>query len=173
MLSTARFSLAAAFAIALMTAKKTEVSSFRPTGAIVSSDVVASRRVFVVGGFAVITAPFLPPQAAKAATLERNLLLPSDYETRASQYGIASPAKVRKALQDLEHTTIVDVRSDKEILAAGHVPAPRFLSTHCHDCPDVEHLTEAFIPDKEGKQKRIVIVLLDPSSYGKVRLLVL
>jgi rhodanese-related sulfurtransferase len=65
--------------------------------------------------------------------------------------GFAKPDEVIAALNE-EDTVVIDVRSEQEVKETGHLPHPRVLTTHCHECHHMEGmLAEKYAPDKNGR----------------------
>lgn len=73
----------------------------------------------------------------------------SDYQKRAAENGFASPDQVREALAHPE-TIVLDVRSDAEVEATGHLGTPQVVTTHCHYCREFDHIANEKIPKKDG-----------------------
>ena len=87
----------------------------------------------------------------KPTTETMSVQLPTHYAQRAEQLEFASPQTIREALAD-PNTVVLDVRSDEEVEATGHLAHPKFAATSCHACRKMDETAHKMAPSKEGKQ---------------------
>mmetsp|Transcript_14185 Transcript_14185/g.32257 ORF Transcript_14185/g.32257 Transcript_14185/m.32257 type:complete len:126 (+) Transcript_14185:80-457(+) len=75
----------------------------------------------------------------------------SDYQERAQAFGFASPDAIQRALQDDEHTYVLDVRTPDEIAASGKVHHPHWATTRCtpQSCDALAAHPEEFVRNKD------------------------
>jgi len=73
------------------------------------------------------------------------------YESRAKEYGLASPDEVKRALADSE-TYVLDTRTPAEIDASDKVRHDRWVQVNCtpDSCPDLEADPAKLIPSKDA-----------------------
>jgi phage shock protein E len=93
--------------------------------------------------------------------------MPSDYQTRAEEFGFASPEAIQIALRD-ERTHVLDVRTHEEIAAAGRLQHTNWIHTGCtpSECPDLSAAPEKFVPNKDDT---VVIYCRSGRRAGKAK----
>jgi phage shock protein E len=90
-----------------------------------------------------------------------------DYQTRAEEFGFASPEEIRIALSR-DSTDVLDVRTLDEIAAAGRLQHPKWTQIEGtpSECPGLSAAPERFVPNKDAT---VVIYCRSGRRAGKAK----
>jgi phage shock protein E len=93
--------------------------------------------------------------------------MPSDYQARAEEFGLASPESIQIALSR-DETHVLDVRTLEEIAAAGRLEHANWTHTGCtpSECPELSAAPEKFVPNKDAT---VVIYCRSGRRAGKAK----